>query len=77
MPDKLNIELSTYDAVAIMSFCQEYFNEDNKHVPQYRAMHEAINRMEVEIYSKVTLDQAKDCMQESEVNQLIGKSPKV
>lgn len=73
---KLNIELSTYDAVSILSFCQEWFNSDNRHVMKYRAMHEALDRLEFEIYSKVTMEQAQECCHENQVNQLIGKSPK-
>lgn len=76
MAKKINIELTPYNAVAILSFLREYFNEETEGDYQFKAMQDATAQYEQEIYAKLSPDLLDDAMQENEVNRLIGKWPK-
>ena len=76
MASKVNIELRPYDALIIMSFLREYFNDSNKNVPEFASMHETVDNYEQEIYSKISLDHLDDAILESDVNMITGRSPK-
>ena len=70
--NKVKLELSPYNATAILKFCREYINDDVKDDYRFKAICDAVNEFEKEIY-KMSLDQLDDAIQENEVNKIIGK----
>ena len=73
---KITIELTPYDAASILSFMREFFDEGNKDVPHFKAIHKAVDCFSKEITDNITVDQLDDMQAENQVNQLIGKSPR-
>lgn len=77
MPDvsSITIELSPYNAMAILSFLREYINDDVKDEPQFTAISNAVNEYELQVEKKITLEQINYARFENNVNQIIGTSP--
>lgn len=72
----VKIEITPYNALTILSFCREFINDDNKDNYMFKAIHEAVQQFENQVYEKIDDTMFEDAMQENQVNQLIGKSPK-
>lgn len=75
MAKKVTIELRPYDALSILAFCREYFNNSNRDVPQLAAIHETIDNYETEIRNKITSDHLADDSLECTVNDITGRHP--
>jgi hypothetical protein len=75
MAKKVKLELTPYNALAIIKFCREFINEDNKDDYRFKAIHEAVDEYEKEIYKNVSIEQLDDAIAENKVNHLIGKWP--
>jgi hypothetical protein len=72
---KVLIELNPYTALAILSFCREYINDETKGDYRFKAINEAVDEYEAEVCCKISSDQIRDAVAENEVNRLIGKWP--
>lgn len=72
---KISIELTPFQALAILAFMREFVNDENKEVAELAAIHEAVEAYEQEIYNKVTYEMMEDVEAENEVNFLLGKQP--
>jgi len=66
MADKIPIELTPYEALAILAL----LNKASKHYPHLLAVGK---RYEHEVYSKITDDQITDAQAETEVQFLLGR----
>lgn len=75
MADKVKLELRPYTALAILCFCKEYINDDNKNDPTFASIHESVNEYEQEINKKVSIQQLEDAKLENQVNQITGRCP--
>lgn len=75
MAKKVTIELTPYDALAILKFCREFVNDDTKGDRRFKAIQDAVDEYENEIYKKLSIEQLDDAIAENEVNFLIGKWP--
>ena len=71
----VNIELSPYNALAILCFCHEFLEDQAKDDYRFKAIFDAVHEYEQQIYKKVTEKQLQDAIAENEVNRLIGKWP--
>ena len=76
MAKNVTIELTPYDALAILKFCREFINDDTKGDYRFKAIEDAVNEYEKQIYKKVSSEQLDDAIAENQVNRLIGKWPK-
>jgi hypothetical protein len=76
MANKVTIELRPYDVLVIRQFLRSFINDDNKHIPEYAAIHEAVNNYESQIYKKITGSQLDDAIVEMNVNLVAGRQPK-
>lgn len=76
MSDKITIQLTPHNAICILAFLCEFFTDENKHEPEFAAMHEALEEYESEVVKNMTYDQIDDAIAEAEVNKLLGKVPK-
>lgn len=47
--DKITIKLTPHNAICILSFLCEFFTDENKDVPEFAAMHEALHEYETQI----------------------------
>lgn len=75
MSDKVNIQLTPHNAICILSFLCEFFTDENKDVPEFAAIHEALHEYETQIVNNINHEQIDDAIAEAEVNKLLGKSP--
>ena len=75
MTKNIKIELTPYDALAILKFCREFVNDGTKNDYRFKAIQDAIDEYEKEIYKKLSNEQLDDAIFENEVNRLIGKFP--
>ncbi|MBP7400482.1 MAG: hypothetical protein KA954_12900 [Chitinophagales bacterium] len=77
MSDKLkvSIELTPYNALSILAFCREWINEDTKGWEKFKAINEAVDAYESEIYLKVNNDHLDDAEAENLLNELFGRCP--
>lgn len=75
LEQKVKIELTPYNALAILSFMREYINDENKHDPELKAIHESVDEFTKQIYTKMTMSQLNAGIFESKVNDMIGKHP--
>lgn len=75
MADKIIIELSAADALQIYAFLHEYFNDSNKHVPEYKAMHDATDALLLEMGKSMRDEHFEDAEAEMSINRLLGKVP--
>ena len=76
MAKNVTIELTPYDALAILKFCREFINDDTKGDYRFKAIEDAVNEYEKQIYKNVSSEQLDDAIAENQVNRLIGKWPK-
>ena len=72
---KVKIELRPYDALGILSFLRECFNDDNRNDKILSATHETVDAYEKEIYKNCDLDMVEDAEVENTVNRLTGRQP--
>lgn len=72
---KVLIELSPYNALAILAFCREYINDETEGDYRVKAIQDAVKEYENEIYKKVGMPQLDDAIAENQVNKVIGKCP--
>lgn len=75
MSDKITIQLTPHNAICILSFLCEFFTDENKDVPEFAAMHEALHEYETQIVNNINHEQIDDAIAEAEVNKLLGKVP--
>lgn len=75
MPNKVKIELRPYTALAILKFCREFINDDNKDDSRFTAIHESVKEYEDEIYKRVTPAQLEDAILENRVNDVAKRHP--
>jgi NH3-dependent NAD+ synthetase len=75
MANKVKLELTPYNAMAILKFCREFINDETKCDYRYKAIQDAVDEYEQQIYDKVSEEQLDDAIAENEVNHLIGKWP--
>lgn len=68
---KVPIELTPYNALAILSFLREFEYDE----PHLKALGEAVQEFENSMCRGISVDQIEDAKAENQVNQLIGKSP--
>ena len=76
MAKNVTIELTPYDALAILKFFREFINDDTKGDYRFKAIEDAVNEYEKQIYKNVSSEQLDDAIAENQVNRLIGKWPK-
>ncbi len=74
---KVTLELKPYNAMTILRFLREFVNEDLTDDYQFTAIREAVDEYEKQIYKKISIPMLDEVEVENEVNQLIGKSPRV
>lgn len=75
MENKVKIELTTYNSLAILKFCREYINDSTQGDIKFQSINDAIDEYEKQIYDNISRDQLDDALQENQVNKLIGKWP--
>lgn len=75
--EKIKIELSPYGALTILSFLREFIKKDDEVEYHFQSLAECIDEFENEIYSKSSIEQIEDGINEAKVNSLIGKSPPI
>ena len=73
--EKVKITLTPYTALAILSFCREYVNDEVKGDLKFKAIYDSVAEYESEVYKKLSLDQLEDASVENSVNKLTGKWP--
>lgn len=76
MSETVKIELSPYAALAILRFLREFINDDVKDDYQFRAIYEAVEEFNDQIYQNVTTAHLDEALAVNAVNKLIGKIPK-
>jgi len=76
MAKKVIIELEPYNSIAILSFLREYINDETEGDYRFKAIQDAVDEYEQQIYKNVSEKQLEDAIAENEVNKLIGKWPK-
>ena len=76
MAKKVIIELEPYNSIAILSFLREYINDESEGDYRFKAIQDAVDEYEQQIYKNVSEKQLEDAIAENEVNKLIGKWPK-
>jgi len=76
MSDKITIKLTPHNAICILSFLCEFFTDENKDVPEFAAIHEALHEYETQIVNNINHEQIDDAIAEAEVNKLLGRVPK-
>lgn len=72
---KVPIEMKPYNAITILAFCREFFNDETFLEYKYQAIKEAVDELELQLGKNLTEEQFEEIKIEDEVNQLIGKSP--
>ena len=72
---KVKIELTPYNALAILAFLREYINDENKHDSRFAAIHESVDEYAKEIFTKANNEQISAGIFESKVNDLLGRHP--
>lgn len=75
MIEKVKIELTPYNSLAILKFCREFINDENKDDYIFQPIHEAVNEFEQQVYKKMSPTQLDQAIHENSVNKLIGKFP--
>lgn len=69
---KVTVNLTPYNALAILSLLKEFDFER----PKLRAIREAAEEFEIELLKNISDEQMEDANRENAVNQMTGKSPK-
>lgn len=72
---KINIELTPYDALALLSFITEMLHGCNPKETRLTAILQAKENFFNEIAAKTTPDDLENCYVQREVNILLGKEP--
>jgi lipoate-protein ligase A len=72
---KVNLELRPYTALAIVKFCREFINDENKRDKRFAAIHESVQEYEDEVYKKISMNQLEDAILECMVNDLTERHP--
>ena len=72
---KVPIALRPYNAMVILSFCREFINDDTCDEYKFQAIKEAVDELEIQLGRHLTEEDWEEIRAESQVNQLIGKSP--
>lgn len=75
MSDKITIKLTPHNAICILSFLCGFFTDENKDVPEFAAIHEALEEYASQVVNNITHEQIDDAIAEAEVNKLLGKVP--
>ncbi len=75
MEETVKLEITPYNALAILSFLREFIDKDCKDY-KLQAITEAVKEYEDQVYKKVTPDHLTSCEIENQVNQALGRSPK-
>ncbi len=75
MPDKVELKLRPYTALAILTFCREYINDSNKDNPNLAAIQESVSEYEAEIFKKMNTQQIEDAILENKINALANRHP--
>ena len=70
---KVNIQLSPFDAITIDSFLQSFEGEMNH--PRLEALRKAINSYSEQVCSQMTEEVLEDAKAEQAMNQLLGREP--
>ena len=74
---KVPIEMKPYNAIAVLSFCREFINDDTCDEYRFQAIKEAVDELQEQLVIRLTDEQWEEIKAEDQVNKLIGKSPVV
>ena len=71
----VTIKMKPYNAMAVLSFCREFVNDDTCDEYRFQAIKEAVKELEDQLSARLTNEHWDEINAENQVNQLIGKSP--
>lgn len=72
---KVPLKMKPYNALAILSFCREFVNDDLDANYLFKAIKEAVAELEEQLGRTLTDEHWDEIHAENQINQLIGKSP--
>ncbi|RKR84782.1 hypothetical protein BDD43_5035 [Mucilaginibacter gracilis] len=72
MNDKLDIELTPFEAVTMLGFLREFNYTEN---PLLKALGDVVQSFEDELYKKISKTQLEDAFAEIELKKLINQCP--
>lgn len=73
---KVVVRMTPYNAISVLAFCREFVNEDLENDYKFQALREAVQELEDQLNRNLTDEHWEEIDHETEVNDLIGKSPR-